>query len=210
VKAAVLNQTRDDKVELCDDVSTVDPGPGEVCIRVRACRICHSDLSAMNGTLPALAPGIVGHAGAICVADDVPFEVAAPVGCGVMTGVGAVTNTVQVEPDSTVVVIGCGGVGISVIQDARLPGATLIVAVDPLTEKHALAQRFGATHATTPEGLARLIQSLTGGKGFDYTLEVAKHHPLRLRRRSAGWHGSGRRARQCYGGGQVQRTYQPL
>ena len=124
-----------------------------------------------------------------------------------MTGVGAVTNTVQVEPGSTVVVIGRGGVGISVIQ---LSGATLIVAVDPLTEKHALAQRFGATHATTPGGLARLIQSLTGGKGFDYTLEVAKHHPLRLRRRSAGWHGSGRRARQCCGGGQVQRTYQPL
>ena len=61
MKAAVLNQTGDDKVELCDDVSTVDPGPGEVCIRVRACRICHSDLSAMNGTLAARAPGIVGH-----------------------------------------------------------------------------------------------------------------------------------------------------
>ena len=253
MKAAVLNQVGDDKLELRDDVTTTDPGPDEVKIRVRASGICHSDLSAMNGTLPALAPGVVGHegagevvevgsavrdmapgdhvivsfvppcggcssclrgqphlcpvhtiaafttprflidktpvfgfagcgtfaeevvvprTGAIRVAHDVPFEVAALVGCGVMTGVGAVINTAKVEPGSTVVVIGCGGVGISVIQGARLSGATVIVAVDPVQEKHALVKRFGATHATTPEGLADLVQSLTGGEGFDYAFEV--------------------------------------
>jgi S-(hydroxymethyl)glutathione dehydrogenase / alcohol dehydrogenase len=253
VKAAVLNQLGDDKLELRTDVSTVDPGPHEVRIRVRATGICHSDLSAMNGTLPALVPGVVGHEGAgeisaigsavdhlavgdhvivtfvppcgtcancargefhLCgthtiaaftsprfrigdtpvfgyaglgtfaeelvipadgavkVADDVPFEIAALVACGVMTGVGAVLNTARVEPGSTVVVIGCGGVGFSVIQGARLAGATTIVAVDPVTGKHEMAKRFGATHATTPEGLAELNQTLTNNMGFDYAFDV--------------------------------------
>jgi S-(hydroxymethyl)glutathione dehydrogenase/alcohol dehydrogenase len=64
VRAAVLNAIGDDKLEMRDDVTTVDPGPHEVRIRVRASGICHSDLSAMNGTLPALTPGIIGHEGA--------------------------------------------------------------------------------------------------------------------------------------------------
>ena len=65
--------------------------------------------------------------GAVKIGDDVPYEVAALVGCGVMTGVGAVINTADVRPGSTVVVIGCGGVGIAAIQGARLAGAAVIV-----------------------------------------------------------------------------------
>ena len=64
MKAAVLNQVGDDKLELRDDVTTTAPGPQEVKIKIKACGVCHSDLSAMDGTLPALAPGVIGHEGA--------------------------------------------------------------------------------------------------------------------------------------------------
>ena len=253
MKAAVLNQIGDTKLELRDDVTTTDVGPREIRIKVRATGVCHSDLSAMDGTLPALAPGIIGHEGAgevvevgplvdqlapgdhvivtfvppcgscpnclrgqphLCaihaiaaftsprfrvgdtplfgyaglgtfaeelvlpadgavkIAEDIPYEIAALVACGVMTGVGAVINTAKVEPGSTVLVTGCGGVGISVIQGARLAGAAQIIAVDPVLAKHETARQFGATHATTPDGVAGLNASLAGNMGFDYTFDV--------------------------------------
>jgi S-(hydroxymethyl)glutathione dehydrogenase/alcohol dehydrogenase len=253
MKAAVLNQIGDTKLELREDVRTTDVGPAEVRIRVRATGVCHSDLSAMDGTLPALAPGIIGHEGAgevveigervtslavgdhvaltfvppcgtcvncrggrphLCaihsiaafmnprflvgdtpafgyagtgtfaeelvvpadgavkIAADVPFEIAALVACGVMTGVGAVVNTARVEPGATVLVLGCGGVGISVIQGARLSGAAQIVAVDPVVDKHETAKHFGATHAITPDQLAETHTSLTASQGWDYAFDV--------------------------------------
>jgi S-(hydroxymethyl)glutathione dehydrogenase/alcohol dehydrogenase len=115
---------------------------------------------------------VVPADGTVKIADDVPFEVAALVGCGVMTGVGAVINTAKVRPGETVAVIGCGGVGISVIQGARLSGAAVIVAVDTNTTKHDLARQFGATHAVHPDNLAELSGQLTAGEGFDYAFEV--------------------------------------
>jgi S-(hydroxymethyl)glutathione dehydrogenase / alcohol dehydrogenase len=110
--------------------------------------------------------------GAVKIAEDVPFEVAALIGCGVMTGVGAVINTAKVEPGATVAVVGCGGVGISVIQGARLSGAAVIVAIDTNEAKHDLAKQFGATHAVHPDNLAELSGQLTAGEGFDYSFEV--------------------------------------
>ena len=74
---------------------------------------------------------VVPQEGAVKFAADVPYEVAALVGCGVMTGVGAVINTARVEPGATVAVIGCGGVGIAVIQGARLSGAAVIAGGGP-------------------------------------------------------------------------------
>ena len=115
---------------------------------------------------------VVPQEGAIKIADDVPFELAALVGCGVMTGVGAVINTARVEPGASVAVIGCGGVGIAAIQGARLSGAAVIVAVDPVEAKHAVARRFGATHAVHPDHVGDLSAELTGGEGFDYAFEV--------------------------------------
>ena len=115
---------------------------------------------------------VVPQEGAVKIGDDVPYEVAALVGCGVMTGVGAVINTARVEPGASVAVIGCGGVGIAAIQGARLSGAAVIVGVDPVPAKHAVAQRFGATHAVHPDDLAALSAELTGGEGFDYAFEV--------------------------------------
>ena len=253
MKAAVLNQIGDATLDVRSDAATTNPGPDDVRVRIRAAGICHSDLSAMDGTLPAVAPGIMGHEGAgevvevgshvrnlrpgdrvvlsfvppcgtclaciggqpnLCqehtvaaltsprftvggepafgfagcgafaeevvvhsagankMASDVPFEIGALVGCGVLTGVGAVLNTARLKPGSTVVVFGAGGVGISFIQGARLAGASRIVAVDPVIDKHAAAERFGATHTTTPEGLEELRGEVTGGRGFDTAFEV--------------------------------------
>jgi len=115
---------------------------------------------------------VVPAIAAVPIDDDVPYEVAALVGCGVMTGVGAVINTAQVEPGSTVVVIGCGGVGIAAIQGARLAGASVIAAVDTVESKLDIARRFGATHAVTPDGLSQLSTDALGGEGFDYAFDV--------------------------------------
>ena len=103
---------------------------------------------------------------------DVPWNVGSLVGCAVMTGVGVVVNAAKVVPGSSVVVFGCGGVGINVVQGARLVGAAEIVAVDLVESKREDAKRFGATHACHPDALGALALELTGGDGFDYGFEV--------------------------------------
>jgi S-(hydroxymethyl)glutathione dehydrogenase / alcohol dehydrogenase len=108
----------------------------------------------------------------IKVADDVPYEYAALLGCGISTGVGAVINTARVRPGTAVAVVGCGGVGLSVIQGARAAGAATILAIDPLESKHEIAKTFGATHTATPEQADEVRNLLTGGQGFDYAFEV--------------------------------------
>ncbi|MEU0369178.1 Zn-dependent alcohol dehydrogenase [Streptomyces sp. NPDC006283] len=252
MRAAVVHEIGQDKLEVLDDVQAVGFGPGKVKIRVRATGLCHSDVSAMNGVLPQPAPFIPGHEGAgdildvgegvqglaagdrvlmcwlpacrvcpackrgqtqLCLAgfmnagtpnfrrpggdvfgfagtgtfteevvvdagcavpipDDVPFDIAALIGCGVTTGLGAAINTAKVEAGSSVAVIGCGGVGISAIQGAKLQGAAQIVAVDPVESRREAALRFGATEAVAPDGLADAKQRITAGEGFDYVFEV--------------------------------------
>ncbi len=115
---------------------------------------------------------VVDAACAVPVPDDVPFEIAALIGCGVTTGLGAAINTAQVEAGSSVAVIGCGGVGISAIQGARARGAAQIVAVDPVASRREAALRFGATEAVAPGELDDAKQRITGGEGFDYVFEV--------------------------------------
>jgi S-(hydroxymethyl)glutathione dehydrogenase / alcohol dehydrogenase len=90
----------------------------------------------------------------VALPDDVPFEVGALISCGVSTGVGAVRNTAGVRAGDTVVVIGCGGVGLSVVQAARAAGAASVVAVDPVAVKRELAITLGATAAVDPSELA--------------------------------------------------------
>ncbi|UNS96803.1 Zn-dependent alcohol dehydrogenase [Streptomyces tubbatahanensis] len=254
MRAAVLHETGQDKLEVVDDVEPAGFGPGKVRVRIRATGLCHSDLSAMNGTLPQLAPFVPGHEGAgevlevgdgvthvragdrvlVCwlpacnscpscrrgqrhlcltgfmnagtanfrrttggtdvfgfagtgtfaeeavfdapcavpIPDDVPFEIAALIGCGVTTGLGAAFNTARVEAGSSVAVLGCGGVGVSAIQGARACGAARIVAVDPVASRREAALRFGATEAVAPDELAAAKQRLTGDEGFDYVFEV--------------------------------------
>lgn len=88
---------------------------------------------------------IVPASGAIKVRDDAPLDVIAVVGCAVATGVGAVMNTAAVPPGAIVAVIGCGGVGLNVIQGAKLAGAERIIAIDVVAEKTEMAMQFGAT-----------------------------------------------------------------
>ena len=115
---------------------------------------------------------IVPHQAVVKIDDDIPLEIGSLVGCGVMTGVGAAINTAKVSQGSSVVVFGCGGVGISCIMGAKVAGASVIVAVDLHDGKLEEAQRFGATHACKPDELDSLKASLTGGSGFDYSFEA--------------------------------------
>lgn len=124
------------------------------------------------GTATFAEETVVPAAAAIKIADDVPLDIASLIGCGVMTGVGAAVNTAKVRPGSSVAVIGCGGVGVNVIQGARIAGAAEIVAVDLVEQKLDWARRFGATHAVTPDNLNAASMELTGGSGFDYVFEV--------------------------------------
>ncbi|MFF3287300.1 Zn-dependent alcohol dehydrogenase [Streptomyces sp. NPDC003023] len=252
MRAAVVHEIGQDKLEVLDDVEAVGFGPGKVRIRIRATGLCHSDVSAMNGVLPQPAPFVPGHEGAgeildvgdgveglaagdrvlmcwlpacggcascrrgqghLCLSglmnagtpnfrrgdgdvfgfagtgtfaeevvvdagcavpipDDVPFDIAALIGCGVTTGLGAAINTAKVEAGSSVAVIGCGGVGISAVQGAKLQGAAQIVAVDPVESRREAALRFGATQAVAPDGLVDAKQRITAGEGFDYVFEV--------------------------------------
>jgi len=108
------------------------------------------------------------------IRDDAPFDKVCYIGCGVTTGVGAVLFTAKVEAGSRVVVFGLGGVGLNVIQGAKMVGATQIVGVDLNSEKEAIARQFGATDFVNPrevEGdlVAHLVE-LTGG-GADYSFE---------------------------------------
>jgi len=105
---------------------------------------------------------------------DAPFDKVCYIGCGVTTGIGAVINTAKVEPGANVVVFGLGGIGLNVIQGARLAGANMIVGVDTNPRKRALGSRFGMTHFVNPkevEGdLVPYLVNLTNG-GADYSFE---------------------------------------
>ena len=124
--------------------------------------------------LGSYAERLLIHENAVVkIRDDYPFDRAALIGCGVTTGVGAALNTAKVEPGSTVAVFGCGGVGLSVIQGARIAGARMIIAVDTIESKLATARELGATHivdASSGNPVEKIIE-MTGG-GADYTFEA--------------------------------------
>ena len=120
---------------------------------------------------------VVPESGAIAVSKEIPFDRACLIGCGVMTGVGAATRKARVEPGASVLVIGCGAVGLNAIQGAKLAGAGLIIAADVSNTKLGIAQLFGAelaVDAAAPDVLDQL-RSLTQGRGPDYVLEAAGH-----------------------------------
>jgi S-(hydroxymethyl)glutathione dehydrogenase/alcohol dehydrogenase len=108
------------------------------------------------------------------IREDAPFDKVCYIGCGVTTGIGAVINTAQVEPGANVVVFGLGGIGLNVIQGARLAGANMIIGVDLNPSRRELAEKFGMTHFVNPkevEGdLVPYLVNLTKG-GADYSFE---------------------------------------
>jgi S-(hydroxymethyl)glutathione dehydrogenase/alcohol dehydrogenase len=104
---------------------------------------------------------------------DIPFQVAALVGCGVTTGVGAAIKTAAVYPGASVAVFGCGGVGLSIIQGARIAGADRIIAVDLADSKLEMAKQFGASDLVNASGDAvAAVKELTGGLGVDFGFEA--------------------------------------
>ncbi len=121
---------------------------------------------ANHTVLPEIALAKIRH--------DAPFDKACYIGCGVTTGVGAVLNTAKVEPGASVVVFGLGGIGLNVVQGARIAGADKIVGVDLNPAREGLARKFGLTHFVNPKTVsgdlvAHLVE-LTGG-GADYSFE---------------------------------------
>ena len=104
---------------------------------------------------------------------DVPLDRATLVGCGVLTGVGAVFNTARIEPGSTVAIIGCGGVGLATVNSAALAGASRIIAIDRLPQKLELAKTMGATDTVLAGNtdVVQAVKDLTGG-GVHYSFEA--------------------------------------
>jgi len=254
MKAAVLREVNQPLT--IEDIEVGRPGPREVIIKTGAAGLCHSDLSAMNGTIRlASLPSVLGHESAgtvievgrdvtyvkpgdrvitclsqfcghcefcltgrsyLCTReglarapgdsrlsqdgnavgqfaglgsfaeellvhegaivkfdDDIPFEVAALVGCGVTTGLGAALNTAQVQAASTTAVIGLGGVGLAAIQGCYIAGARQVVAVDRWPGRLERALTLGATHAVNAADTdsVQAVRELTGG-GVDYAFEA--------------------------------------
>ncbi len=137
---------------------------------------------------------------------DAPFDKVCLIGCGVTTGIGAVINTAKVEPGAKVVVFGLGGIGLNVIQGARIVGADMIVGVDINPARQALAEQLGMTHFVNPAEVAGdlvpYLVSLTGG-GADYSFEcIGNTTTMRwsaatragASRSSSAWPGPGRRS----------------
>ncbi len=118
---------------------------------------------------------LVHATGAVRIPGDVPTEIACVVGCAVQTGVGAVLNTAAVEPGASVLVMGAGGIGLSIVQGARLAGAAQIVVSDPVAERREVAGRLGATHVVDPssEDVVTRSHEITGGIGVDYAFDAA-------------------------------------
>lgn len=127
---------------------------------------------AMLGTFGEEA--IVPEISMVKIDASIPLKVAALIGCGVLTGVGAATNTAAIHEGDTVAVIGCGGVGLNVIQGARIAGAGEIVAIDTFDSKLEMARKFGATQTVKvgEDDAATVISSVSGGRLADVTFEV--------------------------------------
>ncbi len=116
---------------------------------------------------------VVPAQSAIRVSDAMPFDRAALLGCGVMTGVGAATRIADLRWGAAAMVIGCGAVGLSAVQGCRMAGADAIIAVDPNPARLQLAQVVGATRACGPADAVALTRSLTDGRGSDVVIEAA-------------------------------------
>jgi len=246
---AAIFEAPGEPFRVVDDLEVEAPGPGEVAVRVTHCGVCHSDLSLVDGAMPAMTPIVLGHeaagvveavglgvtrlavgdhvvltpcppcghcywclrgefsictnslalatsthpdggtrlsrqgatvyrglgvaafaervvtqeVGAVKIPDDVPLDVACVIGCAVQTGVGAVLHTADVQAGDTVLVLGLGGVGLSVVQGARLAAATTIIVSDPVAERREAAVALGATHSIDPttENLLAQVQAIT-------------------------------------------------
>ena len=136
--------------------------------------ISGKNLNKMVGLGTFAEFSIVPQSSIVKIEKDIPFPQAALIGCGVTTGVCAVTNSANVRPGTSVAVFGCGGVGLNVIQGARIASATTIIAVDILDNKLELARNFGATHTVNASQVDPVdeIIKITDGEGAHYAFEA--------------------------------------
>lgn len=142
---------------------------GDTLLTARGQKLAH-----YNGTACFADFAVVAEEGVIRVPEEVPFEALATLGCAVVTGVGAVLNAARPEAGASAVVIGTGGVGLNVVQGARLAGCEKIIALDTRAEPLRLAREFGATDALEASGeqVAERVRELTGGRGADYVFDT--------------------------------------
>ncbi len=132
------------------------------------------DIFSMTGLGTFKKHTVVSQHSVLHIDSSIPFEIAALTGCGVITGVGAVLNTANVQPGSSVAVVGIGGVGVNVIQGAVLAGATKIIAIDLLESKLQEALKMGATHTINAgkEDAKERVFEITDGFGADYAFDL--------------------------------------
>jgi S-(hydroxymethyl)glutathione dehydrogenase/alcohol dehydrogenase len=161
------------KTNLCQAIRMTQ-GAGQMPDGTKRFSIGGNDLFHYMGTSTFANHTVVSEYSVAKVREDAPFDKICYIGCGVTTGIGAVINTAKVRPGDNVVVFGLGGIGLNVVQGARLAGANMIVGVDLNPSKKPMAERFGMTHFVNPsevEGdLVPYIVNLTGG-GADYSFE---------------------------------------
>jgi S-(hydroxymethyl)glutathione dehydrogenase/alcohol dehydrogenase len=191
------------------DVTTVKPGDHVVACLSGFCGACAQCLSGHPNlctggvvTRPDAAAPRLSQAGAplrqfigiasyaermllhensiVKIAPDLPLDRAALVGCGVLTGVGAALRTSGLEAGQTVAVFGCGGVGLAIVQGARIGGASQIVGVDQFDGKLEMAKRVGATHVVNSrqDDPVKAVRALTGGAGVDHAFEAVGNTTL--------------------------------
>jgi S-(hydroxymethyl)glutathione dehydrogenase/alcohol dehydrogenase len=132
---------------------------------------------AMVGTFAEEA--VIPEISAVKVPKDIPIKIVALLSCGVLTGVGAALNTADIREGDSVAVLGCGGVGLNVIQGARIAGAKEIIAVDTFDSKLEMAKQFGATqtvNASQGDAVSQ-VKALTEGRGADVAFEVIGLEP---------------------------------
>ena len=193
--------------EVGQEVSGLVPGDRVVVSLMRSCGRCYfcerGDAHLCAGEFPgdarprlhtesgepvvqamrtgAFAEQVVVHESQVAVVpNSLPFDIASLLGCGVITGVGAVLDRVRVTPGSSVVVVGTGGVGLNAVQGARAAGADVVVAVDTVSAKREVASSFGATHAVDPaeEDTGAAVRAVTGGRGADYVFVGVGYTPV--------------------------------
>lgn len=163
-----------DQGELCEAGSMASMSGGLLDMTSRASRNGEPiSVMAASGTFAEEA--VIPAIGAVKIDPSIPLTAGALIGCGVLTGFGAAVNTASIRKGDTVVVIGCGGVGLNVIQGAKHSGAERIIAVDMVDGKLQTAKKFGATDLVNPstdgDAVAKVME-LSGGRGADVAFEV--------------------------------------
>jgi S-(hydroxymethyl)glutathione dehydrogenase / alcohol dehydrogenase len=165
---------------VCQSCQSGEPNvctdPASVRRSATAPRVTMPDGTAVGlmGNIGGLSEQLItDERGVVPIRSTIPSHLAAILGCAVVTGLGAVFNVAKVRPGQTVAVIGCGGVGLNVVQGARIAGAAQIIAIDPSASKRELALKLGATDAIDPtsQDTLAVVRTLTGD-GVDHAFEV--------------------------------------